>query len=156
MGPWDKVPPIHEGMGMAMMAAASAPGLDAENRMLKAEMGILQEENASLKARLDKIEVWQKWLEGSLDGITTGINKTNKRLSVLEKSPSTKKHIDFLETWLKEHRLTRKGLTYAEAAEKLNVDEDYISQMKDAINLDGRLVVEKKPTGKRRMQIRLA
>jgi len=141
-----------------MMTAASAPGLDAENRQLMAAIGLLQEENTALKARLDKIESWIKWREPDIEGVINTVHKTAKRVSSLEESnsPATKAHINALEIWLNEHKQTRKGLTYEEAAEELHVDIDYISQMKDAINLDGRLVVEKKPLGKRRMQIRLA
>lgn len=142
-----------------MMAAQAVPGLDyqAENRQLRAEISILQEENTSLKNRLDKIEKWIKWAEESLGGTQKVASKIKERVEKLEEteSPAVDRHIATLVAWLNDHSATRKGMTYQEAADELHVDIDYISQMKDAIHLDGRLVVEKKPSGNRRMQIRL-
>lgn len=157
MGPGREVSALHEEMGVGMIEAATV-GSASENMLLRAEIGLLQEENAALKARLDKIEVWMKWADVNLGGLINAIGKTNERVSALEGDEITapKKHIDVLVKWLEDRKENRKGMTYKEAAAQLDVDIDYISQLKDAINLDGRLVVEKKPTGNRRMQIRLA
>jgi len=146
-----------------MMTAASAPGLDAENRQLRAEVEQLREDlmrevalNRKLVAEF-KTEMYDA-LERVNHVMTTDCIKRIKVLEAkrLEDSPAIMSHIEFLVKWLRDHEDTRDGITYEEAADLLHVVPSRMSQLKDTITTDKRLKVGKLPGKNRLMCISLA
>ena len=101
-----------------------------EIRNLKAEIGFLKEEMASMR-----------------EDFAFQMAQDRKRIRQLEgakiaNSRLVYRHLDILTAWLRDHP-DRKGITYDEAAKLLNVTTERISQLKPTIEADDRLCIAK-------------
>jgi len=111
-----------------MMAAASAPGLDAENRQLRAEIEQLNAVISDMRIELDS--VWKEF------------SSTNRRVSKLEKvrpSRGSLEHLDKLELEIKKRGVP--GVTFKAAAELLGIDRSSVSKLSSKIKDDPRFSV---------------
>ena len=131
--------------------AAAMPGLDAENRMLRAEIDLPREDlMREVAANRKLIADLRKEMDGRFEAVNQDIaincKKRIRKLEVekIKDSPILTNHLNELVAWLEEHESTRKGLTYKEAAKILNVTSERICQMKHLIAADERLKIDKK------------
>lgn len=142
--------------------AASAPGMDVENRQLIAEIEQLREDLLrEVALNRKQLAEFKKEMYDALEAANLAVATSRQRIKKLEAkkiedSQTVTNHMDTLVTWLKDHEETRDGLTYEEAADLLHVVPSRICQLKSAIATDERLHVGKLPGRNRLMCISLA
>ena len=106
-----------------------------ENARLRAEITMLQEENAKTQADI-------KVLEGDLAALWKEMSTTIKRVAKLERVKPSKgslEHLDRLELEIKKRNVP--GVTFKAAAEILGIDRSSVSKLSSRMKEDPRFAV---------------